>query len=228
VSGLSLCGNSNNVFENYDDLVLHINAVTIDDMHNYFEKNLDRDLEGVDALKLMAACYMQFAHENDSRWRALFEHFRPVDFDIPEWYLQKVSRLFSIPEELILPLVKGDIKNAQRVASVLWGGVHGIYSLGLTVDGCSEECSGPGSFFISCPDTREGCKEKKIRLGCGSFSFNENRRACKVFDCSGNCFLSGLFKVAEYETDYSYVEIFEDPETDTDLTVEWLNYEVKE
>jgi len=122
-----------NVFENYDDLVLHINAVTIDDMHNYFEKNLDRDLEGVDALKLMAACYMQFAYENDSRWRALFEHFRPVDFDIPEWYLQKVSRLFSIPEELILPLVKGDIKNAQRVANVLWGGVHGIYSLGLTV-----------------------------------------------------------------------------------------------
>jgi len=100
-----------------------------------------------------------------------------------------------------------------------------LFSCGLTGDGCSEECSGPGSFFISCPDTREGCKEKKIRLGCGSFSFNENKRACKVFDCSGDCFLSGLFKQAEYETDYSYVEIFEDPETDTELTVEWFNYE---
>ncbi len=117
----------------------------------------------------------------------------------------------------------------DQATRVLGAGVLAVslflFSCGLTGDGCSEECSGPGSFFISCPDTREGCKEKKIRLGCGSFSFNENKRACKVFDCSGNCFLSGLFKVAEYETDYSYVEIFEDPETDTELTVEWFNYE---
>jgi len=121
-----------NVFENYDDLVFHVNAVTLDDLQNYFEKNLGRDLEGVEALKLMGACYMQFAHENNSRWSALFEYLRPRGLEIPEWYLQKVSRLFSITEELLLPLVQGDIKSAQRVANVLWGGVHGIYSLGIT------------------------------------------------------------------------------------------------
>jgi len=121
-----------NVFENYYDLICHVNAVTLDDLQIYFEKNLDRDLEGVEALKLMGACYMQFAHENNSRWSALFEYLRPRDLEIPEWYLQKVSRLFSIAEELLFPLVQGDNKSAQRVSNVLWGGVHGIYSLGIT------------------------------------------------------------------------------------------------
>jgi len=136
------------------------------------------------------------------------------------------------PDKTLYSSTKINPNMRDQATRVLGAGVLAVslflFSCGLSGDGCSEECSGPGSFFISCPDTREGCKEKKIRLGCGSFSFNENRRACKVFDCSGNCFLSGLFKVAEYETDYSYVEIFEDPETDTDLTVEWFNYEVKE
>jgi len=42
-----------NVFENYDDLVLHINAVTLDDLQHYFEENLDRDLEGADAFRFL-------------------------------------------------------------------------------------------------------------------------------------------------------------------------------
>lgn len=94
--------------------------------------------------------------------------------------------------------------------------------------GCSEECRGPGGLLISCPGTREGCKAKKERLSCDSFSFNENKRACKVYNCSGECFLSQFFKEAEYETDYSHVEIFADPETDTELIVEWFNYQEEE
>jgi AcrR family transcriptional regulator len=121
-----------NVFENYDELIFHINAVTLDDLQKYIEERLDRDLEGVEAIKRLGACYIEFAHENDFRWKALFDYRRPTDSELPQWYLLRLNSLFSIAEKLLLPLVHGDIESAQRVAKVLWGGVHGICSLGLT------------------------------------------------------------------------------------------------
>jgi AcrR family transcriptional regulator len=121
-----------NVFEDYDDLVLHANAVTLDDLKDYVEKNLDRDLEGVEALKRVGVCYIEFAHENDFRWKALFDYRRPTDTELPQWYLSRLNSLFAIGEKLILPLVQGDFESAQRVTQVLWAGVHGICSLGLT------------------------------------------------------------------------------------------------
>jgi len=83
-----------NVFENYDDLVFHINAVTLDDLQHYFEENRDRDLKGVEALKLMGACYIQFAHENNSRWSALFEYLRPRN--VVNRYFFSQAHLFYI------------------------------------------------------------------------------------------------------------------------------------
>jgi AcrR family transcriptional regulator len=121
-----------NVFENYYDLIFHINAVTLDDLKNYVEKNLDQNLEGIEAIKLVGTCYLEFARGNKSRWSALFEYIRPPDSEMPEWYLLKLNSLFAIAENLLLPLVHGDIEVAKRVAGVLWGGVHGICSLGLT------------------------------------------------------------------------------------------------
>ena len=87
-----------------------------------------------------------------------------------------------------------------------------LTSCGLLEDGCSEECDGPGLGFIYCPGTREGCRAKKQNMMCNEFSFNENKRACKVSGCPDNCFLSGLFRKEEFETDYSYVEIYKDNE----------------
>lgn len=95
-------------------------------------------------------------------------------------------------------------------------------------DGCSEECNGPGIFF--CPSTREGCRAKKESMGCSKFSFNESKKSCKVFDCPDNCFGSGIkiFEKEEFETDYSYVEIYKEPESGTQLTVEWSYSEQEE
>lgn len=121
-----------NVFEDYIDLVFHINAVTLDDLKDYLEKNLGRDLEGVKAIKRLGSCYIEFAHENDFRWKALFDYRRPPDSELPQWYFVKLNSLFAIAEKLLLPLVRGDAESAQRVAQVLWAGVHGICSLGMT------------------------------------------------------------------------------------------------
>ncbi|MGB7293316.1 MAG: TetR/AcrR family transcriptional regulator [Thermodesulfobacteriota bacterium] len=121
-----------NVFEDYDDLVFHVNAVTLDDLKNYVVGNLDPELQGVEAIKRLGVCYIEFAHENDFRWKALFDYRRPPGSELPQWYLLKLNSLFAIGEKLLLPLVHGDIESAQRVAQVLWAGVHGICSLGLT------------------------------------------------------------------------------------------------
>jgi AcrR family transcriptional regulator len=121
-----------NVFEDYDDLVFHVNAVTLDDLNNYVQKDLDPDLGGVEAIKRVGAGYIEFAYEHDFRWKALFDYRRPADTELPQWYLSRLNSLFAIGEKLLLPLVQGDLESARRVTQVLWAGVHGICSLGLT------------------------------------------------------------------------------------------------
>jgi len=66
-------------------LIFHINAVTLDDLQNYFEVKIDKGLEGIEAIKPMGACYIEFAHDNNSRWGVLFEYHRPLDSELPQW-----------------------------------------------------------------------------------------------------------------------------------------------
>ncbi len=50
----------------------------------------------------------------------------------PEWYVEKVNSVFSLPVKALIPLFQGDIERAKNEARIIWGGVHGICLLGLT------------------------------------------------------------------------------------------------
>jgi len=51
---------------------------------------------------------------------------------MPEWYVEKVNSVFSLPVKALIPLFQGDIERAKNEARIIWGGVHGICLLGLT------------------------------------------------------------------------------------------------
>jgi len=121
-----------NVFDNYLDIVLNINIGTLDDIKNHLEKSLVPGQEGVKAITTIGLTYVEYARENTNLWSALYDFQHPENTDMPEWYVEKVNSVFSLPVKALIPLFQGDMERAKNEARIIWGGVHGICLLGLT------------------------------------------------------------------------------------------------
>ncbi|MBU6339057.1 MAG: TetR/AcrR family transcriptional regulator [Rickettsiales bacterium] len=120
-----------NVFDSYDDIVFHINAVTLDDMKNFIKKNLKSSLKNSAAIKQLAHLYIKFASQNYNRWSALFEYNIPESLELPDFYGKKIDELFEMVEEVLINLIR---KKTERLkhAKVIWASIHGICILSLT------------------------------------------------------------------------------------------------
>ena len=70
-------GTLHNVFGGRDQLVMHINAATLDQMQDFVARRYDSSLQGSAGLKLMADCYLSFAKTHYECWSALFERAPP-------------------------------------------------------------------------------------------------------------------------------------------------------
>jgi AcrR family transcriptional regulator len=119
-----------NMFENLDDVVLHVEARLLDELDARLTANLaDKTLPG-DPLQRLAHVYLDFTHEKPKLWNLLFEHHLPPGADLPPWYQQKLEGLMQRIEASLAPMFPAgkDIER-QRAARVLWAGVHGITSL---------------------------------------------------------------------------------------------------
>jgi len=121
-----------NVFENFTDLICHINDKTLDGLKSYLEDSVDPHQNSIDSLKKLGDSYVQFARDNTHLWLALFEFQHPKDFLLPQWYSDKVRSVFEVPLKIIAPMFHGNLKRAEYEARVIWGGVHGICLLGMS------------------------------------------------------------------------------------------------
>jgi len=121
-----------NVFDNFTDLICHINLETLDNMRTYLEGSLKPGQNGTDALIQLGISYVDFAQNNINLWSALFEFQHPVNANLPAWYSEKVQAIFDLPIKYLVPTFNGDTERAKYEARLIWGGVHGICLLGLT------------------------------------------------------------------------------------------------
>lgn len=118
-----------NMFQNLDDVVLHVEARVLDDLD---QRILAIPAGGTpeDQVYKLAETYLAFTSERPKLWNLLFEHYMPGGADTPSWYQEKLERLMSRVEAAMSPLFAADDAQArQRSARVLWAGVHGITSL---------------------------------------------------------------------------------------------------
>ena len=121
------------VFENLDDLILHINARTLDRLHARMTKSQANSGDASDYLLLLGEIYIRFANDDPHRWAMVFEHRFSEDRVVPAWYQEKIVRMFAMVEEGLEPLAKGRPREEiTQAARALWGGVHGICILALT------------------------------------------------------------------------------------------------
>lgn len=117
-----------NIFSDYDDIILHINAVTLDEMQDFLASGLDKNLAGGDSLKKLAQLYINFAEQNYNKFEALFE-YTSTKVVLPTWYQQKIDNLFKLVARVVADSCKEE--ESLKHAQVIWAGIHGICSLHL-------------------------------------------------------------------------------------------------
>ena len=121
------------VFENLDDLILNINARTLDRLHARLSEIQASTDDASNYLMQLGQAYIHFADDDPHRWAMVFEHRSSEGQAVPEWYREKIMRMFAMVEEGLEPLAKDCSRlEVTQAARALWGGVHGICILALT------------------------------------------------------------------------------------------------
>lgn len=118
-----------NVFENLDELIVRLNATTLDALYEALaSERLDEEPEA--AVRALAEGYIGFIGEHPKLWSVLFEHHLPEGQELPEWHHEKTRRLLGLLEGALAPLfAAGQDEQRLHSARVLWSSLHGICSL---------------------------------------------------------------------------------------------------
>lgn len=120
------------VFRNLDDLILHVNAAALDELHGELATALAMQADAESRLLAMSRAYLRFAQVNYARWSLLYTHRLPADESLPAWFITKVRGLFALaakPLHLVNPRLPEAVY--QQATHVLWSSVHGVCELGL-------------------------------------------------------------------------------------------------
>jgi len=121
------------VFENIDDLILQINARTLDRLHAQMTELQANTGDPREYLVQLGQVYIRFADDDPHRWAMVFEHRLADGREVPRWYHEKVMRMFAMVEAGLEPLAgTRSPQDITQAARAIWGGVHGICILALS------------------------------------------------------------------------------------------------
>jgi len=120
------------VFKNIDELILQVNAATLDDLQSGIVAVSQDQLDPVSTLKAMAVAYLHYAQDNFARWSLLFTWRLPEGEPVPEWFDAKVVGVFDkVKEPLQQIRPDADEQAYLQATREIWSGVHGACDLGL-------------------------------------------------------------------------------------------------
>ena len=91
------------VSDNIDDLILQINARTLDRLYERMAQARSSVIDPRDYLLQLGQVYIRFADQDPHRWAMIFEHRLSEGRELPEWYREKIARMFAMVEEAIEP-----------------------------------------------------------------------------------------------------------------------------
>lgn len=117
-----------NIFQSMDDLYLAVNHLTLDRLYQVLSSPdcNNPKKSPVQNMKKMAEMYREFSRKHRAHWLMLFTHTLPEGQGVPDWYQEKVNRLFEPLEELLKPFYPGRSHKRMMAARILWASVHGI------------------------------------------------------------------------------------------------------
>ena len=120
-----------NVFGNYNLLLLHAVAQTLDELSAEARSSVCENDDPKTALFKLAYCYHDFAHKNPYRWQLIFEHNMNGE-QLPEWQAERINRMTGMLEYLLKVMApeRTDVE-VLEASRVLWSGVHGVTLLSV-------------------------------------------------------------------------------------------------
>ncbi len=118
-----------NLFDDLDDLIVHLNGRTLDALYDNFSKLRLADDPEI-AVRALVEGYVGFTRDHPKLWSILFEHHIPDGKELPGWHDEKIARLLGLLEQALAPLFPpGQEAERHHSARVIWSSVHGICSL---------------------------------------------------------------------------------------------------
>ena len=121
------------VFRNFDDLVIHLNAQTIDEMAALIQQQTRRKRNPEVRIRAMAEFYVQFATDHPDRWRLVFEHQAPRGLPTPVQMKERRDVMFEMVADNLSEISpRRATQEIDHTATALWSGIHGICILALT------------------------------------------------------------------------------------------------
>lgn len=120
-----------NAFGDLDELVLHVNARTLDHLSDEIAKARE-GLPPKDALLAIALTYARFAQENRTLWDALYDHKMPDNADVPDWFRTHQSNVMAHVVGELAALQPDLLEETILIrASTYFSAIHGIVVVSL-------------------------------------------------------------------------------------------------
>jgi AcrR family transcriptional regulator len=121
------------VFRNFDDLVIHLNAQTLDDMAALIQQHARKKRNPELRIRAMAEIYVRYATDHSDRWRLVFEHQAPRGLPTPVQMKERRDVMFEMVADNLRQISPGrKLQEIDHTATALWSGIHGICILALT------------------------------------------------------------------------------------------------
>ncbi len=118
------------LFDNLDDIILHVNAKTLDGLIEVC-RDVDFAAGPEASLNDLANRYIGYTSRYRGLWNSVFEHSLPNGRTAPAWFIEKRETLIGFGAQAIAPLFQpGEETIRHHEAHVLWAGLYGIASLG--------------------------------------------------------------------------------------------------
>ncbi len=118
------------VFKNLDDLIIQINGRTLDNLYDWLIERRGDCNDGHQRLLSLARAYIDYAEQESPRWNLLTEYVTESNEELPDWYQEKLAKVFSLVESSLAECNSSqDALTVQQAARVLWAGVNGICTL---------------------------------------------------------------------------------------------------
>ena len=121
------------VYRNFDDLVIHMNAQTIDEMAALIQQKTRKKRNPEIRIRTMAECYVKYATDHPDRWRLVFEHQAPRGLPTPAQMKERRDVMFEMVADNLREISpRRTTQEIDHTATALWSGIHGICILALT------------------------------------------------------------------------------------------------
>ncbi|MBF0380190.1 MAG: TetR/AcrR family transcriptional regulator [Magnetococcales bacterium] len=119
-----------NLYANIDEIILHLNRRTMDDLQQKLSDAVHKSSSGRAKLDKLITTYLKYNKNSRQRWNLLFEHRLPPDQTLPKWYKKSLNQLLDLLADTIKTLLPDcGNKEVKHSARVIWSGLYGVCSL---------------------------------------------------------------------------------------------------